>query len=513
MATPSGSGRFRDSAAVMLVRGAGESLEVFWVRRAGTLAFQPGFHAFLGGAVDAADAELPLERAGDEPERAARACALRETLEEAGVLPALAAGRADPATLDDARRRLLAGEAGFAELSRRHGWRFDPEALVFAGRWQTPVFAQVRFDTLFFLARMPAGQDARIVPGELAEGEWIRPIVALDRWRRGQVTFAAPILWNLIALAEGEEGLAARLARGPERAATPVRRIELQWGVVLHPMRTRPLPPSQHTNAYLIGESEMALVDPGSDDPAELESLFALIDHLVSEGRRLATIVVTHHHPDHVGGVAAVRERYRVRVAGHPRLAEHLPIDVAIADGEWLPLAPGLGDWRLEARWTPGHTRDSISLWQPRIRAAFVGDLMVGGRGTVIVDPPDGDMRDYLETLDRLAALDARTLYPAHGSPFGGTVHRIRALIEHRLGRERKVIAALPADGAPAAAVEALVPRVYDDTPRDLWSYAGRSLLAHLIKLEAEGRAVRDGDGWRAAAAAGRGAGGRGAGG
>lgn len=491
--------RFRDSAAVMLVRGAGDALEVFWARRADTLAFQPGFHAFLGGKVDAEDAALPLEGVADDFERAARACALRESLEEAGVLPGLATGAGDPATLAGARRALLARETTFPELARRHGWRFDPAALVDAGRWQTPVFAPVRFDTLFFLARVPAGQQAAIVPGELAEGEWVRPLEALDRWRHGEVTFAAPILWNLIAIAEGEDGLAARLALGPERAATPVRRIELQWGVVLHAMRTRPLPPARHTNAYLVGETEMALVDPGSGEPEELEALFALVDHLQSEGRRLVLVVATHHHPDHVGGIAAVRARYRVKVVGHPGLAARVPLDLAVADGDALPLTPGLGDWRLQVLHVPGHTRDSIALWQPRLRAAFVGDLMVGGPGTVIVDPPDGDMTAYLGSLERLAALGPRTVYPAHGSPFGGVSHRIAKLAAHRLGRERKVLDALPAPGTAAATPAELVPRVYDDTPRDLWGHAERSLLAHLLKLEAEGRAAREGQGWRRA--------------
>uniref|UniRef100_A0A832ICX7 MBL fold metallo-hydrolase n=1 Tax=Eiseniibacteriota bacterium TaxID=2212470 RepID=A0A832ICX7_UNCEI len=499
MMTRSEKQRFRDSAAVVLVRGSGERLEVFWARRSDAVAFQPGFHAFIGGKVDAQDAELPLPGIADEFERAARACALREMLEETGVLAGLVEGRADAAVLDDARRRLLAGEATFPELAARHGWRFDPAALTFAGRWQTPVFAPLRFDTLFFLARVPEGQAPRILPGELAEGEWVRPLVALDRFRRGRVTCAAPILWTLIALAEGEEGLAERLALGPERAASPVRRIELQWGVVLHAMETKPLPPARHTNAYLVGETEMALVDPGSGDPAELGALFDLVDHLQSEGRRLVLAIATHHHPDHTGGLAAVRERYRVKVAGHPRLAERVALDLALADGDWLPLTPGLGDWRLQVLHTPGHTRDSISLWQPRLGSLFVGDLLPGGPGTVIIDPPDGDMRDYLASLERIAALEPRVLFPAHGSPHGGAVGRIRALVEHRRARERRVLAALPGPGAAAEPPAALVPRAYDDTPKELWGYAERSLLAHLLKLESEGRAARDGDGWRRA--------------
>lgn len=498
MSTDPSPRRFRDSAAVILVRGEGRDLEVFWVLRSEAVAVQPGFHAFIGGKVDAADAELDLPGIADASERAARACALREMLEETGVLAGLTSGAADAATLARARERLLAGEASLAQLAAEHGWRFDPHALTFAGRWQTPVFASVRFDTLFYMARVPEGQEPSVLPGELASGEWVRPLEALDRYRHGRATFVAPILWALIALAEGEDGLAERLARGPERAGQPVRRIEMQWGVVLHAMPTQALPPARHTNAYLIGESEMALVDPGSGEEQALAELFSLIDLLQGEGRRLTMLVVTHHHADHRGGVAAVRERYGVRVVGHARLAEHLPLDVAVKDGDWLPLTPGLGDWRLQVIETPGHTRDSISLWQPRLRSLFVGDLLPGGGGTVIIDPPDGDMTQYLASLERVAALGPEMLFPAHGSPQGAAVRRIRQLIVHRLEREARVRDAL-AD-SPRALAE-LVGLAYANVPPDLWPLAERSLLAHLAKLEQEGHAVREGESWRRAGA------------
>jgi glyoxylase-like metal-dependent hydrolase (beta-lactamase superfamily II)/8-oxo-dGTP pyrophosphatase MutT (NUDIX family) len=487
---------FRDAACVVLVRGHGRDLEVFWVRRGDAVPSQPGFMAFPGGKVDAADAEFPVAGVSDEFERAARVCATREALEETGVLVGVD-GPVDPAALAGAREALLTGRATLADVVREHGWTLHPESLTFAGRWQTPVFAAMRFDTLFFLSRLPMGQAPSVIPGELAHGEWVRPLEALDRFRRGELTFVAPILWTLIALAEGEENLGERLAQGPERAKTPVRRIEMQWGVVLHAMPTKPLPPARHTNAYLIGETELALVDPGSGEPEHLSELFALTDHLASEGRRVTMIVVTHHHPDHVGGVAACRDRFGARVVGHRLLAETMSIDVVVKDGDVLSLTPGLNDWTLRVLETSGHTRDSISLWLPKRRALFCGDLLPGGPGTVVIDPPDGDMRAYLASLERCAALEPVTIFPAHGSPSGAAVRRIRALITHRLEREAKVLEALDVGPRP---LEDLVPRVYADTPRELWGWAERSLLAHLEKLEREGRAERAGEGWRAIA-------------
>lgn len=481
---------------IVLVRGHDADLEVFWVRRSDAVAVQPGFRAFIGGKVDASDADLPLEGLEDEVERAAAACAIREAFEEAGVLIG-AEGEVDPAALPQARARLLAGIASFPELVSEHGWRFSARALAFAGRWQTPVFAPVRFDALYFLARVPEGQEPHVLPGELAEGSWVKPGDAIDLWRRGEATFAAPILWTLVTLAEGENDLAARLVEAPHRAGTPVQRIEMKWGVVLHPMRTRPLPPASHTNAWFIGEREMVLLDPGSDDEAELAKLFALADALAADGRHVSRIVVTHHHPDHTGGVAACRKRFRVPVEGHPLLAGSLAIDRALAHGEEIHLADGeAGDWRLVVHHTPGHTRDSLCLVHPRTRSLWCGDLVPGGHGSVIIDPPDGDMRVYLDSLAHLLAQPVETLFPAHGSPQGAAHRRILALIAHRHDRERKVIEALAEE--PRGAHE-LLAEVYADTPRELWKWAERSLLAHLLKLEGEGRAVRDADHWRLA--------------
>ena len=495
--------RFRDSAAVVLVRGEGAAREVFWALRSDAVSYMPGFHGFIGGSVDRDDTALPLTGASDDGDRALRACAIREAFEETGVLLALdpAAPAPDAATLAAARTRLLANEASFAALVAEHGWRFRAEALTFAGRWQTPVFASMRFDTVFWLAEVPPGQDAAIVAGELASGEWVRPAEALERYRRGAVRFAAPILYTLLAIEAGGDDLAGRLAQAPIASATPVRRIELQWGVVLHPMRTKPLPPATHTNAFLVGEREMALIDPGGAEPDDLAALATLVTELEREGRRLKLVLITHAHADHVAGLAAVRERWRVPVAGHRDIGSAVRLDLALADGDWIPLLPGAsGDWNLRALHTPGHARGHLCFLHPRTQALFCGDHIPGGRGTVVIDPPDGDMGDYLASLERLLDEPVTTLFPAHGSPQGAAKRRIRALIEHRRAREAKVVEALAAAPRPIAE---LLEHAYADTPRELWPWAERSLLAHLLKLERDGRAQRDGEAWRQVGSAG----------
>ena len=489
---------FRDSSVVVLVRGLGDSLETYWVERSEAVPYMPGFMSFIGGSVDASDAELPIE-GGEEAERVRRACAIREAFEEAGALVALAAP-VDPAPLAQARHRLLEGSASFPDLARENGWRFRSDGLAFAGRWKSPPFRPTRFDTNYYLARVPDDEKLSVIPGELARGEWVRPLDAIRVWRDGQATFAAPILWTLITLAEGaanDAELAAQLAMAPARSGKPVRRIELKWGIVLHPMKTSPLPPATHTNAYLVGEREVALIDPGSGEPDEVRDLFALIEALESEGRKLTTVLLTHFHPDHIGGLEAVRAKRKVRVAAHAETARHVAVDVTLADGDWVPLTPGHGDWTLRVLHTPGHTRGHLCFLHPRTRSLFTGDHIPGGTGTVIIDPPEGDMAAYLASLERLTREDIDTIFPGHGAPQGGAQRRIRGLIRHRLEREAKVLAALSSEPRPLAA---LVESAYADTTRELWPYAERSLLAHLLKLEAEGRAKREGERWARAA-------------
>jgi glyoxylase-like metal-dependent hydrolase (beta-lactamase superfamily II) len=169
-------------------------------------------------------------------------------------------------------------------------------------------------------------------------------------------------------------------------------------------------------------------------------------------------------------------------------------LDRVLEDGAEIPLAPGLSDWTLRALHTPGHARGHLCFLHERTRSLFTGDHIPGGAGTVIVDPPEGDMAAYVASLERLLGEPVESLFPGHGSPQGGAMRRIRWLIGHRLEREAEVLAALTR--APET-LTTLVERAYADTKPELWKYAERSLLAHLIKLEAEGRAIREGERWR----------------
>ncbi|HEX6202926.1 MAG TPA: MBL fold metallo-hydrolase [Thermoanaerobaculia bacterium] len=519
----------RASAAVVLWRPAGEGdgVEVYWVQRAESQAFMGGWHAFPGGGVSSADLAVPvqgmpeglderLSSAEAFPDSLAEglpegtvlepdlvpgllACTIRELFEETGVLlveellPDRAEGPvASAAALETARRRLTSGEARFSEVIAELGLTPDASSLVFAGRWLTPPFAPLRFDTRFFLLAWPrrAALQPTFDRDECAAGEWLPPDEAVERWRQGEVIAAPPVLHLLRVLAEdGPEAGLPRLRHPAEADLGPYRRIEFRPGVVLLPVATRTLPPADRTNAYLLGTGDRVLVDPGSDDPTEIDRLEAAARALQAGGEgRVTAIWLTHHHPDHVGGVAELRRRLDVPVAAHRRTAELLAgrgveVDRELADGERVVLA-GEPPFPLTVLHTPGHAPGHLCFFDETWGSLLTGD-MVTGLGTVVIDPPLGDMDDYLASLDRLLALAPRTLFPAHGPAIRDAAGKLRELAAHRHWREERVLAAWR-DGLREPA--AMLPRVYDDVPREAWPLAERQILAHLERLRRAGR-------------------------
>jgi glyoxylase-like metal-dependent hydrolase (beta-lactamase superfamily II) len=262
-------------------------------------------------------------------------------------------------------------------------------------------------------------------------------------------------------------------------------------GIRVLPVRTPTLPPATHTNVYILGHGRLALVDPASPYDDEQARLDAAVDELQRQGERVVEVVLTHHHVDHVSGAAHVAARLGVGVAAHAvtatRLKGRLEVTRLIGDGERL-------EQGLRAMWTPGHAPGHLCFVDERSRAVVAGD-MVASVGTIIVEPDDGgDMRVYLDSLRALRALDASVLLPAHGPPIRDANGKLDFYVAHRLEREARVLAAL---GDVPRAVAELVPPAYPDVPPAIYPLAARSLLAHLLKLEAEGRAVRDGDRWR----------------
>jgi glyoxylase-like metal-dependent hydrolase (beta-lactamase superfamily II)/8-oxo-dGTP pyrophosphatase MutT (NUDIX family) len=513
----------RASAAVVPWRRRDEGgIEVFWIQRAETLQFMGGWHAFPGGALSRSDAAVPVagspigsptgagsaaapaaglpeslrdDLTGPDLPPGILACAVRELFEETGLLlatPATSRAPQELADLAEARRALLASEHPFAELLAGLGRTADASRLVWAGRWMTPPFAPLRFDNRFFLLEWPRQEPVQptVLPGECAAGEWIEPGAAWQRWRRGEVLAAPPILHILEVLAEN--GPAAhgleRLRDPAETNLGPLRRVEMRPGVVMFPLLTHTLPPAATTNTYLVGHGEAVLVDPGSSLEVENDrlerALAAAADQL---GRRVTAIWLTHHHPDHVGGVERLRAALGVPVLAHPRTAERLAgrirIDGELEDGQRVTLA---GDPPCTVRivHTPGHARGHLCFFVEEDGSLLAGDL-VAGIGMIVIDPPEGDMDDYLASLQKLLDLAPRTLFPAHGPVVKDGAGKLREYIEHRLWREERIVTAW---NAGLRQPREMLPTVYDDVPKEAHGLAERQILAHLERLRRRGR-------------------------
>jgi glyoxylase-like metal-dependent hydrolase (beta-lactamase superfamily II) len=235
------------------------------------------------------------------------------------------------------------------------------------------------------------------------------------------------------------------------------------------------------TNTYLVGGDELAVIDPG---PA-LDFHIAAV--LSAGAGRIRWVICTHTHKDHSPAAQAIKAATGATLIGRPapqqpgQDASFVP-DRVIGHGERLVIS-GL---TLRALHTPGHASNHLCYVLENTRMLFTGDHMMQG-STVVINPPDGDMRAYLDSLELLLAEDIRILAPGHGYLIGEPHREVRRLIAHRLAREQKVLSAL--GGTRAQTPEELVVRVYDDVPLRMHGVALRSLTAHLEKLAAEGRA------------------------
>ncbi|MEX2274787.1 MAG: MBL fold metallo-hydrolase [Actinomycetota bacterium] len=230
------------------------------------------------------------------------------------------------------------------------------------------------------------------------------------------------------------------------------------------------------TNTYVVGADPAIVIDPGPDDEG----------HLVEVRREAGTIgaiVLTHQHPDHAPGAAPL-----VAATGAPLYAFRPPEGgEALRDGQVVRA----GKVQLTAVHTPGHTPDHIVLLLEAERVLFTGDAVLG-RGTSLIDPPEGDLTAYLRSLHRMRDLAPRTIYPGHGPIVLDGTGKLDEYLAHRQEREQQIISAL---GDGSRSISELVDAIYDDYPDAVKPLAARSVLAHLLKLEGDGRAGHIGHG------------------
>ncbi|HYX29138.1 MAG TPA: MBL fold metallo-hydrolase [Pyrinomonadaceae bacterium] len=488
----------KDAAAIILLRPNTDpnNPEVFWVKRSTKLTFLGGYRAFPGGQRESFDAETKVINCDDQERAAMISCGARELFEEVGVLLARGAE-----TLTIGQRASLfddleSGRMTWPQLLDHYGLRPDANDFTFVGRWVTPPFAPRRFDTWFFLASCPAKQEPHVTEdSELESGEWIAARDAYSQWQRSEIIVVPPVLHAMKSLAAGvNDDLIERFLSVPEAHRQPNRRMEFHPNYICFPVRTPTKPPATHTNCYLIYTSkDLLIVDPGSPHEDEQQALAECVDDLMALGSYPREIVLTHVHPDHVAGINALNdhleERYgrRVPVAAHRLTAEsskdQFPVDRFIEDDETIKLN-GAPPIKLRALFTPGHARGHLCFYDERNGGLLSGDNVVGF-GSVLIDPQDGNMREYLASLRRMRALpNLSVLFGGHGPPVANAYEKIDEYIAHRFERERLILDAVRAG---ASTPKQIVERVYTDVSPKAHAMAERAVLAHLVKLETDG--------------------------
>ena len=524
----------RPAATVLLLRDSANGIEVLMTRRSMTASFAPGAYVFPGGGIDAADAAAHAQ-ATRRPTQSdlhltQAIAAIRESFEELGVL---LARHADGTPASAADITALDRHAPFAPQIAARGLTLAAADVYVLAHWITDRDLPRRFDVPFLVARMPEGQTPVADEAEQFEPVWVRPQDALARHEAGQFFIIFPTIRTLQRLAayptvdavlaacaserplwtscpragwlKGEEAryMEHEAPYGELELTSPDGQIQhnLDWQAE-RPVRllknlqrlTAPNPgfmTGPGTNSYLVGDaaSGYIVVDPGPVDAGHIQRLFD------AAGGDIRFIVCTHSHADHSPGAKPLQQLCggKPPILGLPSQPTARPNstftpDRTLQNQERLTLqavAPeGEITHTLRVIHTPGHAANHLCLLLEEDGLLFSGDHILNG-STTVIDPPDGDMTAYLDSLDKLdaacAAGDVRFILPAHGHVLGNARAVIAHLKAHRLAREAKIHAAMQA--APEGSMDDWVKVAYDDVPPSVWPIAKRSMLAHVERL------------------------------
>ena len=537
----------RHAATVLLLRDTDQGIEVLMTRRSMTASFAPGAYVFPGGGLDAADSAAhghsTRRKTQSDLHLTQAIAAIRESFEELGVL---LARHADGSHVNTADIAALDRKAPFAAQCKARGLTLAGSDVFVLAHWVTDRDLPRRFDVPFLVARMPEGQLPVADETEQFEPEWIRPADALAKHQAGNFFIIFPTIRTLERLqhyasvdavlnaCRGEQPLwtscpRAGLLHGKEARymehESPYGELQLTSpdGQIVHaldwqtdtPVKllknvmrlTAPNPgvmTGPGTNSYLVGDTHSGYIaiDPGPADADHLQRLYN------AANGDIRLIVCTHSHPDHSPGAQPLQTLCVTAGKPKPGIAGLPSLPTARADSVFTPdktllnhelitpefigfeanLIPEISKNRhtLKVLHTPGHAANHLCLVLVEDGLLFSGDHILNGSSTVI-NPPDGNMNAYLESLDVLSAAcdeyGIEFILPAHGYVIGQAKTAIAQLKAHRLKREAKIKAVM--DAMPHGTLDDWVPLAYDDVDERIWPVAKRSLAAHVERLQA----------------------------
>ena len=538
----------RPAATLVLCRDTARGIEVLLLQRTWQARFLPGYFVFPGGAVDEHDAHGREHIAGpqdadisqimslDEGGADYMLAAVRECFEEAGILLA-DTETGEPVGPDhpvhEQRQALLRNELSLAELCHQHRLTLPLDQLAYLGHWVTPPGPPRRFDTRFFVAVAPPQQQAGHDGGETIAHHWISPAQALAEQKAGQRLLGTPTMQTLRVLSDFDSTEALMryaLANPPEPYPTqawpalkkgrpvmleanapaydeavkldpegegstraeivPGEPVNIAAGVVRLTAPNPGMMTGPGTNTYILGHERFTVIDPGPADNGHIENI------LTVTGGHIDQVLVTHTHIDHSPAVRSLKKQTGCPVLGWPA-PEGIEHDSQFEpDEQPVPdtlIATEAGD--LKVLHTPGHAANHLCYLLVGQGLLFSGDHIMQGT-TVIINPPDGDMKAYIESLHDLLAEPLRHIAPAHGFLMARPETVIDHLITHRLSREHKILRAL--EELTPVSLNDLTAKAYDHLPPAMRAIAARTTLAHLLKLETEHRACRKEDLWYA---------------
>lgn len=493
----------RNAAAVVLVNEKGE---ICWAQRSASLAFLPSYHAFPGGKVDENDGEINVRNCSDNEMQRLIVCAVREVFEEVGVLLVRNGEKLTKGQRASLHDELLSGRSTFSEILAHWVLWIDATDFTFIGRWTTPPFSPMRFRTSFFLVQCPPKQTPFSATDELDFVEFINPKTALNLWKQSKVLLTPPTLTTFRVFGEVENTANERTNLYAESVKklleiTAVegiqpRKIELNPRFTMFPLKTLTLPPATHTNCFVVGGKEFIVIDAASADLAEQKIFHEFIDSKIERGDCLRDIIVSHLHNDHFGGEISLQnhllEKFGLEIplSAHKITSESLQNKVEfqrfIGDAELWKLTDTNGEvFELQAFRASGHARGHLCFYDEELGFLLSSDNVVG-LGSVVIAPPEGNMRDYLQTLERLKSLpNLRFLCGSHGAAVFDAKAKIEQYIEHRLKREKQVLEFV---NKGFISTKELVEQIYIGLNPQLFQLAEKTIEAHLEKLREEGK-------------------------